>query len=245
MVACAALFLLLDVADGSSYRPGVNCSIMQPCRCGNEAGNKVFCGKHKKGPHIYLIAKNGDVVRTCNTLSQLAPLLGVQEVTLKDELGDLAGKLKEPEVPADAAAPAANAGSGVRAAANGPKPLQAAGRKRSGAELRLSGPSSSKAASRPNAAAAAGGSSQQPSGATAITGAVLRLQLSADQAQQALQLEQEETGMQQSLLRTAQLQAGYLEVPLNVTPGCCNQHPCMGVNLRLGVGSVQELAASR
>jgi hypothetical protein len=263
--ACAALFVLLDVADADSYKQQQRQTVLQAVRCGNEAGNKVCCGRHRKmkGSRIFLIAKNGDVLTFCSCLAELAPLLGATRVTLQDELGDLQEKLQQQ------LAGNGQPGSGASLSRSSSEAAAAAvevGQKRLGHEAGLSEPSSSKtnkvAASQAGvltAAAAAGAAQQLP--AMHTSGAVLRLRLTEDQAERARQqLQQQAQQWQQGqqpyvqpglqargvdAWKLTQLQQGLLDVQLSLTPGSCSQQPCMGINLRLGVSSLQEMAESR
>jgi hypothetical protein len=283
MNACAALFVLLDVAGADSYQQKQRYSVLQAVRCGNEAGNKLVCGRHNKEGRIFVIAKNGDVLACCSCLAELAPLLCVRRVRVQDDLGDLQEKLQQQQLAGTAAAAAAarsNSASGVScsssAAAAAAQTSAGVGQKRLGHEAGLSAaPGSSKVPASGAgllgnaAAAAAGAAALQPLPvATALSSAVLRLCLTPEQAQYVQsQLQQQAQqrlpyvqaglqgppGQQQGLRQMAhvdawklsQLQQGHLDVVLFVTAGSCSQHPCMGINLRLAVSGLQELAAAR
>jgi hypothetical protein len=289
MNACAALFVLLDVAGADSYQQRQRYSVLQAVRCGNEAGNKLFCGRHGKEGRIFVIAKNGDVLASCSCLADLAPLLGVRHVRVQDDLGDLQEKLQQQLLAGTAAAALARSNSasgfscsssaaGAAVAAAAAQTFAGVGQKRLGHEVGLSAaPGSSKVpasgagllGNAAAAAAAAGSAALQPLRAASLTSAVLRLRLTPDQAehvrQQLLQQAQQQlpymqAGLQGPIVqqqcgvrqmahvdawKLSQLQQGHLDVQLSVTPGSCSQHPCLGINLRLGVSGLQELAAAR
>jgi hypothetical protein len=280
MNACAALFVLLDVAGADSYQQKQHYSVLQAVRCGNEAGNKLVCGRHNKEGRIFVIAKNGDVLACCSCLADLAPRLGVRRVRVQDDLGDLQEKLQQQQLAGTAAVVArSNSTSGVSCSSSAAAAAQTSagvGQKRLGHEAGLSAaPGSSKVPASGagllgnTSAAAAGAATLQPlPAATALSSAVLRLRLTPDQAQHVQsQLQQQAQqrlpyvqaglqgtpGQQQGLRqmvhvdawKLSQLQQGHLDVVLFVTAGSCSQHPCMGINLRLGVSGLQELAAAR
>jgi hypothetical protein len=276
MHACAALFVLLDVAAADSYQQQQRQPVLQAVRCGNEAGNKVYCGRHRKTEHIFLIAKNGDVLASCGCLAELAPLLGVGQVRVQDEIGDLQEKLQQqPQqlagatgaLPRSGSSASISHSSSVSAAAAAGQAAEV-GQKRLGTEAGLTVPGSSKVVVSgtgvlSSAAAAAAAATAQPLPVMNLAGAVLRVRLTPDQAermrQQLLQQAQQRQQQWQQPLpyvqpglhvhvdawKLSQLQQGLLDVHLSATPGSCSQHPCMGISLRLGVGSLQEMAASR
>jgi hypothetical protein len=283
MHACAALFVLLDVASADSYQQQQRHTVLQAVRCGNEAGNKVICGRHRKEGRIFVIAKNGDVLASCSCLAELAPLLGVRRVRVQDDLGDLQEKLQQQQLAGPEAAVArSNSASGISCSGSAAGTVSAAahdfagvGQKRLRLEAGPSSPGISKVAASgagllgsTAAAAAAGPVTLQPLPVASLTGAVLRLHLTLDQAervrQQLLQQAQQRLpyvqaglqgppGQQQEgrqmahvdAWKLSQLQQCHLDVQLSVTPGSCSQHPCLGINLRLGVSGLQELAAAR
>lgn len=207
-VACAGLFTVLDVDNASSFQTGYRYGIMQNCRCGNEAGNRLFCGKHRKAAHIYLLAKNGDLLWHGNSLEELAPALGVEAVKVQTNLDDLGAKLATDSAAAEAPAAASagiNGGSHV-----------------------------------------AGGEPQAAPVPMPTVPPVLRMHLTPEQiAAAAQQLQNGGAQQDPEAARLRQLQQGWIDVQLQVAAGVCCQSPCMGLNLKLGVSNLQELAAHR
>jgi hypothetical protein len=257
---CAALHLVLDIGSSDAFLAGSRPQVLQCCRCGNECGNKLTCGQHKV-MRILLIATNGDIVMQMEHLTQLAEALGVQQVLVNDVLQDLQGKLQE-----GAATPAAVATRTTTAAgAPGPQTSDAAaaetsrsdrGQKR-GADL-----ADDIFLQHGSAKVAAGGHGPQATSAAAVVSsgpAVLRLQLTPDMAEEARQeaairqQNQLQTGipwqdsyhLQQEAINRNLLQQGIMETKIEVAASSCAKQCCMGINLRLAVSTVQELATSR
>lgn len=204
--ACAALFIVLDVDSTQTFQHGHRYTIMQNCRCGNESGKQVFCGKHRKAAHIYLLAKNGDLVWAGNTLPELAPVLAITNVRVQDPLGDLEAKLTTENAAADATAAAASTDS----SSNGEQQQPAS------------------AAAPQGTTAAAVSVSNVPT--------VLRLEFTPEQIA---------AGALPDVVALSHLQPGYADVQLSIGATCCTVSPCMGLNLRLAVSNLQDLASSR